>query len=273
MIKVTVLSDNTLGNNSCLSQCEHGLSLFIETPNGKCICDFGASDLYANVAESMGINLDELDFGFVSHGHNDHTGGLEHFLQNFNAKVYISPDVFSANFISSRRQTRDISTDHSLKDRYSEKLSFVKESCWINPDIAIVKTTNLIYDTPQGNKFLLKEREGVLEADNFSHELSLAFKTNFGLVIVSSCSHLGMLNIINSATQFTGVQQVAAFIGGLHLIDGFDEEADLLCKTTTELYPNIKIITGHCTGDIAKSKLSKILNLELFSVGAIFTII
>ena len=68
-----------------------------------------------------------------------------------------------------------------------------------------------------------------------------------GLVVLSSCSHAGAINVIRHAQRLTGVDRVLAFIGGMHLTGGLFES--IIPQTVSELsaiYPEM-IVPGHCT--------------------------
>ena len=69
-----------------------------------------------------------------------------------------------------------------------------------------------------------------------------------GLVVLSSCSHAGVINVLRHAQRLTGIGTVYAFVGGLHLSGGVFEP--IIARTIAELVaigPTI-IIPGHCTG-------------------------
>ena len=85
--------------------------------------------------------------------------------------------------------------------------------------------------------------------DDFSHEIALCFVTPKGLVIVSSCSHHGALNTIQSCMEFTGCNTLHAYIGGLHFVDSPEVEAETtsFINDWLTLYPNAHLYTGHCT--------------------------
>ena len=72
--RLVVLSDNRTNNK--LLQTEHGLSVYLECPSGKYLLDTGASDLFIRNAKVLGIDLADVDYCLISHGHNDHIGGL-----------------------------------------------------------------------------------------------------------------------------------------------------------------------------------------------------
>jgi len=106
--------------------------------------------------------------------------------------------------------------------------------------------------------------------DDFGHELSLAVLTPKGLVVVSSCSHGGAVNIIKSCCRFTGMPRIYAFVGGLHLVDGeqITSEVEAFVNEMKTECPDIKIYTGHCTGELAKQELvNRSLDIRIFKTG------
>jgi len=271
MVKIKVLIDNQPGDDALL-ECEHGLSFYIETACSRVLCDMGASEKFISNTSRMGTDLSAIDFAFVSHGHADHTGGLPDYLRTFGEKqVYLSEQISKEMYFSSRRGSRrDISTERSVFGNHQDRLVLLKDSCWITPEIAAVYTDVHEHSQPLGNAFLSKEVYGEESLDDFGHELSLAVLTPKGLVVVSSCSHGGAVNIIKSCCRFTGMPRIYAFVGGLHLVDGEETTSEVeafLNEMKTE-YPDIKIYTGHCTGELAKQKLmSHTLDVQIFKTG------
>lgn len=263
-MKIAILIDNCPSKDNPCLKCEHGLSVYVDCGDVNFLCDMGLTSGYRENASLMGIDLQSVGFAVVSHGHNDHTGGLGDFLHSFdNIPVYLSGDVVAHRYYSTRQgNKRDISTQQSLVTDFNSRLLTINESRWVSENIAIVRCECNHYSVPQGNRFLMKDDE----RDDFSHELSIAVKTDVGLVIISSCSHCGAMNIIESCRQFAQENKVVAFVGGLHFVDGdwTDGEVAQFVDDVEHYTPETKFYVGHCTGDKAKQLLSNHPNITIF---------
>ena len=111
-MKITALTENTSENDL---ECEHGLSLFIETERHTVLFDMGQSELFAVNAEKLGLDLKKVDIAVLSHGHYDHGGGLRKFLDiNDRAKVYMSRYAFEPHYNGTEKY---IGLDVGLKNR------------------------------------------------------------------------------------------------------------------------------------------------------------
>ena len=74
-----------------------------------------------------------------------------------------------------------------------------------------------------------------------------------GLVVLSSCSHSGIINVLEHARQLTGVQHVHACVGGLHLTGGlFEQIIPRTVDALSAIGPDV-VVPGHCTGWKANS--------------------
>lgn len=78
-MRLTVLVDNNASHDLA---GEWGLSLFIEVEKQKILFDLGASDLFLRNAVWLNIDLMNLDYLILSHGHYDHTWGLDYWLKH-----------------------------------------------------------------------------------------------------------------------------------------------------------------------------------------------
>ena len=95
--KITTLVENAVYRRNL--QAEHGLSLLIENNGYKILFDTGQSDLFIRNATLSDIEIAEVDFLILSHGHSDHTGGLRHFLSvNKKASVICKQEALYRKF-------------------------------------------------------------------------------------------------------------------------------------------------------------------------------
>ena len=273
-------------------ESEHGLSIFIETDGGvRILMDMGASGLFMKNAKRLGIDLCRLDFAVLSHGHSDHTGGLRPFLEaHRDISVLMSDKIFGYKYYSNRphendsksrgkASMRDISTDQSIPSDFKEApLVGVCQNIWLSPNIALITDLSGADSVPEGDSHLFMAPADEADnktLDNFAHELALAIVSKGSLVIFSPCSHNGATNIIQACQRFTGIKQVKAFIGGLHLVQhaSTKEEAESLGEMVSTRYPNTRFITGHCTCDPAMESLVHTnLRVENFWTGRTFEI-
>ena len=100
-------------------------------------------------------------------------------------------------------------------------------------------------------------------------ELPLTIKTYKGLVVVSPCSHCGLLNIADECCKCMNCNDLTAFVGGLHLLNGEADDVANLADLISKKYPQMHLYTSHCTGDEACSVLyDRLLNkFHVFGVG------
>ena len=265
MIKIYTLSDN-YSNNFCPDfATEHGYSLYIEFKGQKILIDTGASDNFLKNAEKMGIDISKIDMAILSHGHRDHTGGLKHLLSQTHCPIYISENVRDKKFHSCRgdKGLRNIGTDLELLENYSNRFRYVASNIWLTSNIALVCNKDFGFPQPYGNKFLTYESQGVERSEDFSHEIHICFVCSDGLVIVSPCSHGGFGNIVSACREFTLVNEVLKYVGGLHIVDSeyvSAEVADFL-EVKSALAPNAEIITSHCTCPEAMDMIEEKINL------------
>ncbi len=227
---------------------EHGLSFLLRTPGRQILFDTGQSDLLLANARKLDINLAEVDAVVISHGHYDHVGGLKAFFGvNSHAPVYIKPAAFDSKFSRSAGQLRPTGISPELLKTFSERFLFVDETIELVPELYIIPTIESHYPFEQSSSNLLVEREGQLIPDDFSDELFLAFEHPEGLTILSGCSHLGILNICQTAMVITGNPKIRALIGGTHLKGASTGRIE----QTLEAFDELSVAQFglcHCTG-------------------------
>ena len=262
MMKWTVLSDNR-SSDSCLST-EHGLSILLTTGRHKILLDTGASDVFIRNAELLGIDLSDVDYVFVSHGHSDHAGGLRYFLEhNQKAKVIVSPDAMSGKFYSKRGNLHSITTE--WPEIADDRLILLDQTCEVAEGLHVIAHIPQNHPVPKGNQNLyIEDANGQMVNDDFRHELALYVD---GLLF-TGCAHSGLENILAACPW-----PVHTVVGGFHLLDGqeTDEEIKTLAQELQAKYPNTLFYTSHCTGDNVFEVMKGVMGVQLqsFNLGTL----
>ena len=231
-MKITVLIENTSNRGLPF---EHGLSLYIESGSHKILFDTGQSDLFARNAKTLGIDLDAVDIAVLSHGHYDHGGGLAKYLElNKTTPVYLHRRAFEPHYNGERY----IGLDISLKE--NPRLIFAEGETIIADGITLFDCNSREKALDLGSFGLDMEQNGKRVPDDFRHEHYLMIKENGKRILISGCSHKGIINI---AEWF----KPDVLIGGFHffklpLNDALKAYAERLDSLETVYY------TCHCTG-------------------------
>lgn len=233
-MKIVSLVENTSLNETLVS--EHGLSLYIETDKNKILFDMGQTDLFAENAKKLGIDLSQVDIAILSHGHYDHGGGLRKFLEiNKKAFVYMSKYAFG-QFYNGREKY--IGLDDSL--RAAKRIIYTDDVVEIAEGLTLFHCNHLEKRYDLGSFGLNKKVEGKFIPDDFLHEQYFIIEEGGKKILISGCSHKGILNIVEWFKP-------DVLIGGFHfsklpLDEGLESYAKILDNYDVEYY------TCHCTG-------------------------
>lgn len=262
-MKLTILVDN----NTFIGKYylgEPGLSYYIEDEGVKILLDTGYSDIYLKNAESMGIDLSDVDKVIISHGHNDHTGGLPFFPFEGKKKELIAT---SEIFLERRKNGRKLSCPLSLIEAAQRfELKFSDEPVKISPNITflgkIPRKNDFENKIPVGECY----ENGLWQDDFIKDDTALFYKSSDGIYVITACSHSGICNIISYAKEASGCSNVKGVIGGFHL-QGINPEFErktaefLKNENIPELYP------CHCTALKAKCYVNDVCPIKEAGVG------
>lgn len=226
----------------------HGFSLYIEYNDIKILYDTGQDDCFISNANLLNIDINDIDYYIISHGHFDHAGGLKYIDKNkLSGKIIIDKHAFEDKYRITEKGNMDIGISLKL-DNYKELSSEINKSFKICDGLWCIANVNLNQNYIGTEKGLIViDKNGKHQNDFFEDEINLAIEMPKGLYIISGCSHRGVINIIKEAQKITGVSKVDTFIGGMHLSFSSKEQ---IKSTINELKKmNIhRFIIGHCTG-------------------------
>ncbi len=260
MYKLTILTDNNTITDSYFLG-EPALSILIEAEGKSILFDTGYSDVFLKNAQKLGKNLKSLDYIVLSHGHNDHTGGLKYIIDLFKDTIQ-KPRIIACPgcFI----QRYDSGGDFGCPVE-KNKIETVFNTTYTNEPYFITKNIVFLGEIPRNNDFEAKQPVGLIKETNASDfvldDSALAIKTEEGIVIVTGCSHSGIVNICEYAQKICKTDKIYSIIGGLHLKDASEKQliktVDYLKKLNTK-----SIYACHCTGFQAQYRINEAANLK-----------
>jgi len=214
----------------------------------------------------------DIDLIVLSHHHFDHTGGLAGIvtaIDKENIPVVAHPEIFKTSVMT--KPYSDLEHFPYLNIGFIGKNT--KENIeelggrWILTKDPIclmtgVMTTGEIeeeekVDYEKGPTPALQHiKEGRASPDYIADEISLFVNTGYGLILITGCSHPGIVSIVKKAVTTSGIEDVEAIVGGFHLTDASEKRIGQTVEDLISL--NVKrIYTGHCTGTKAERKLQE----------------
>lgn len=199
-MKLTILADNQVspnisGNKAC--SAEWGLSVFIETDEANILFDTGHSRIYKNNAKHLGIDLNKTDFVILSHHHWDHAKGLLNHDFKEKKKLVIHPDV--------------------IKKVPKEDAKFYTQDFEIIASDSPQEFSPGIYFLGQIPRVTSFET-GVFKDDPMDDDTAIAIASVKGVLVLTGCSHAGVVNICEYAKKVTG-KKLHTVAGGFHLFE------------------------------------------------------
>ncbi len=273
-MKLTVLIDNnTLIDRYFLG--EPGVSYFIEDEGKKILFDVGYSDAFITNARKLSIDLLDVDFVALSHGHLDHSWGLiplirlytEGMIENLQAK---KPTLVTHPLTLLSRRLGDLPEIGPLLPE--DKLSGYFEMELSREPVNLTERLVFLGEIEKTNEFEAKTPLGrimdsEIEKDDFIvDDSALAYKSSAGLVIITGCSHAGICNIVEYARKVCRDERVVDIVGGFHLLDPSEEQLEETLRYMESLGPG-SVHACHCTDLNSKIALSKVVDLKEVGVG------
>ena len=276
-LTVTILAEDSVPYESPLLG-QHGVSYWLEaTRNGttrNILVDVGQNpDALLSNIEKLGIPIGQTDAIVLTHCHYDHTQGLARILQAIGRKdlpVIAHPALFRLNFVTEPFfQHVGVMQGDKPEDLRTAgaELVLVSGPLQLMPGLSSTGEVPRVTDFEELGIALstLDENGGVIP-DSMPDDLSIAARIKGkGVVIVTGCSHAGIVNILKHAVS-TG-ERLEAVIGGLHLVEASDERIEKTAQALAGYSPTL-VAAGHCTGFRAQAALYAKLGKRFSTMGS-----
>ncbi|MFM2483297.1 MBL fold metallo-hydrolase [Celerinatantimonas sp. YJH-8] len=255
---------------------EPGVCYLIHDGERHILFDVGYSDVFMQNAHKMGEPLIDIDHVVLSHGHNDHTGGLIPLLRFYSEAaaegrsltrptLMAHPEAFAykadaedeiGSVLSAARLSRHFKLALSREPQWlTERLVFLGE---------IPKLNTFENQVPVG--MCGHAETGEMVADFVRDDSALAYKSAQGLVVITGCSHAGICNIIEYAKQVCEDTRIVDVIGGFHLLDPEPGQLQQTLSYFEQLHVPC-IHPCHCTDLKSRFALSEYVDVREVGVG------
>lgn len=270
-MELTIIVDNNTIIDKYLVG-EPALSFYIESMSDKILFDTGYSDIFLKNLNNLDIKINDINYIVLSHGHNDHTGGLNNLINHYEQSVSnTKPPILAAHEnilypkIYDNFENVGIQTDkNKINDFFDLKL--VKNSFQINESLFFLGEIPRIFEY-EANKPIGKIQTGENFIDDYLlDDSALAYNSKDGIIIITGCSHSGICNICEYAKDVLKNNNIISIIGGFHL---FKEDKNQISETVN-YFKKQKIRTlypCHCTCLEAKFEFSKYFEVKEVGVG------
>jgi 7,8-dihydropterin-6-yl-methyl-4-(beta-D-ribofuranosyl)aminobenzene 5'-phosphate synthase len=262
---------------------EWGLSLYLESQREQeqrtILLDFGyTSPAIINNMGLLKVDPGKIQAMIVSHGHIDHFGGLVGFLDKYRSVLPADVKLYAGgedNFCHRMSATPAAAaagqySEFGTLDRgaiVAQKVTVVLcETPTVIQDHAfttgkikrssmerILPNSFVDYAQKDGQScnyghYTAAELQGKILPDEHVHEHATCFNIRGkGLVVISSCGHVGIVNSVRQAQEVSGVEKVHAIVGGFHLGPAPDDYLKQVVAEVKKLQPDV-LIPMHCSG-------------------------
>jgi len=253
-------------------RAEHGVSTLITVINqGRretILFDTGVSpDGALHNLDVLGIKLSEVQAIVLSHGHTDHTHGLDGFLDRLGKRrmpILLHPDAFlKRRLIYKDDQVLDLPPP-SLHDLQREGIELLVErgpSFLVNGTVLVTGQIERTTDFERGVPNQVAEIDGQWQPDPwiYDDQAMVIHVRDKGLVVITGCGHAGVVNILRQARALTGIEQIYAVLGGFHLSGSiFEPIIPQTIEALQQMNPAL-VVPAHCTGWRATHRIAQVM--------------
>jgi len=279
-LTITVVVENSAVSGT---QGQWGLSMLVtarhETNVQRILMDVGpdASALSQNM-KVLGADPQSISMVVLSHCHGDHTGALATVLREIGKKdvpVVAHPSLFRLAFYTRPRLAYSGMRDsHTEIETSGGRLFLSSQPLELMPGLYTSGAVERTTDFEAWERPVWTLEDGQVARDTApDDQCVIADVKGKGLVILTGCSHSGIVNICRHVRKVTGVDRIEGIIGGFHLMDAKPDRIVKTIEALRKFGPNT-IWSGHCTGFDAEVALRNAFGEKYkhMSIGVVYNV-
>jgi 7,8-dihydropterin-6-yl-methyl-4-(beta-D-ribofuranosyl)aminobenzene 5'-phosphate synthase len=253
-------------------QAEHGYAAIVKTTSEDrtrtLLFDFGFSDAGAAYnARLLNVDPETIEQMALSHGHMDHFGGFREIVKMIGKEgieLVVHPGAFKQprylKFGETMKAYFPKFTKSDVEQAGVKLVETAEPYSLLGGDAIFLGEIRRETDFEKGFPIAFFEEDGVETWDPIEDDTSVVMNVRGkGLVILSGCAHAGIINTVNYAKAFTGIDDVYVVMGGFHLSGPMFEP--IIGRTTEELKKinPTYVVPCHCTGRNAIMHMEKVM--------------
>ncbi len=228
-VTVKVIYDNYVKVNGLKS--DWGYAILIQGLDEAILFDTGAKpEIFESNFKQMGLDASKIDYLILSHEHGDHTEGIPAFIKMKSGIPVIIP--------------------------YSFSVQFKKKMSGYGLEPLLVRESAKICD----NLFTSGEFDFQIA------EHALVLNTKKGLVVMTGCSHPGIVEMLKEIKNNFN-KNIYMVFGGFHLLQKSDKEMNAIISEMKALGV-VRCGATHCTGEPQIRMIKEAFGENYFDLGA-----
>ena len=255
-LSLTILVENSVNARGLFA--EHGWAVWIQAGAQSLLFDTGQSQLLQANAQTLGVSLQKAQSVVLSHGHFDHTGGLETVLAaSPRTKVFVHPAALAAKYVR-RDDGRTLSAGMTAPAAQALR----KQEARVNWTTDVTEVAGGVFVTGKvprlttfedtGGRFFLDEQ--CSQPDPLTDDQALFFEAKEGIIVILGCAHAGVVNTLHHIRWITGGKPIHTVLGGMHLLNAKPDRIEQTIQAFWQFGVQ-RVGPAHCTGMAATARL------------------